>query len=157
MKKNTKSTKSPAPATKKVSIKVAAKAVKAVLPAAKAAKKAAKKPAAKPSKATAPKALAKPAPKPKISAGAAAQVQTTITASIDIGFGNALYLRGEGAGLSWDRGLPMNCVANDLWSLELGESARPIVYKFLVNDLTWSTGEDYVINSGANVQLVPTF
>jgi len=51
----------------------------------------------------------------------------------------------------------MNCVANDTWSMELGEASRPIIYKFLVNDLTWSAGEDYLVNSGANLNIVPTF
>jgi hypothetical protein len=39
----------------------------------------------------------------------------------------------------------------------LGESARPIIYKFLVNDLSWSAGEDYVVAPGTNVSVVPTF
>jgi len=157
MKKNTKSNKSPAPATKSDPIKLAGKTVKAVSAAAKPAKKIAIKPVAKPTKAAAPKAPAKSAAKAKITAIAAAPVVTTITALIDIGFGNALYLRGEGAGLSWDRGVLMNCVANDTWSMELGEASRPIIYKFLVNDLTWSAGEDYLVNSGANLNIVPTF
>ena len=160
MKKNIKSNKSPAPATKSYPIKLAGKTVKtvkAVSAAAKPAKKIAIKPVAKPTKAAAPKAPAKSAAKAKITAIAAAPVVTTITALIDIGFGNALYLRGEGAGLSWDRGVLMNCVANDTWSMELGEASRPIIYKFLVNDLTWSAGEDYLVNSGSNLNIVPTF
>ena len=81
----------------------------------------------------------------------------SITAKIDIGFGNALYLRGEGAGLSWDRGTKMNCVNDDTWMLELGESVRPVIYKFLVNDLTWSAGEDYIVPAGASVTVFPAF
>ena len=76
---------------------------------------------------------------------------------IDIGFGNALYIRGEGPGLSWDEGLLMNCVSDDQWQIALGESVRPIVFKFLVNDLSWSAGEDYSVASGASVTLQPTF
>jgi hypothetical protein len=159
MKKSTKPAKSPAPATKSVSKKA---------PAAPTAKVSAAKPtkkiAAKPAKAAAPvvtKAAAKPAAKseakPAVKPVAPALVTTSITATIDIGFGNALYLRGEGAGLSWDRGVLMNCVANDCWSHELSESARPLIYKFLVNDLTWSAGEDYTAPAGKNVAVVPTF
>jgi hypothetical protein len=145
MKKSTKTAQSPAPAIKPVSKKTAvAKATPA--PAA------APKPAAK-----AAKPAAKAAPKPPLKPVAPAPVLTTITAKIDIGFGNALYIRGEGAGLSWDRGLLMNCVADDRWSIELGESARPVIYKFLVNDLTWSAGEDYTVAAGTAVTVVPTF
>lgn len=86
-----------------------------------------------------------------------APVFTTITARIDIGFGNALYLRGEGADLSWDRGTLMNCIADNCWSLELPASTRPVIFKFLVNDLSWSAGQDYVVASGDTLAITPTF
>lgn len=131
MKKTTPSTsKSPAPAKKPAKLPVATKKI-------------APKPAAK------PVAPVKPvATKP---------VVTTITAQIDIGFGNALYVRGDGPGLSWDKGVLMDCVTDSQWQITLGESARPVVFKFLVNDLSWSAGEDYTVKSGASVTLVPTF
>lgn len=157
MKKSTKSIKSPAPATKPAVKKAPAAPVAAVkTSAAKPAKKIAKRAIVK-TAAPALKPAAKTAAKPAVKPVAPAPVTTTITAKIDIGFGNALYLRGEGAGLSWDHGLLMNCVADDCWSLELGESARPLIYKFLVNDLTWSAGEDYTVVAGRSVTVVPTF
>ena len=85
------------------------------------------------------------------------QLTTAITAQIDIGFGNVLYIRGDGPGLSWDRGVVMNCVADNQWRIALPESARAIVFKFLVNDLSWSAGEDYTTAPGAAVVLTPTF
>lgn len=84
-------------------------------------------------------------------------VVTTISANVDVGFGNTLYVRGEGSGLSWDKGQRMECVADDRWTLTLGESARPFVFKFLINDEVWCTGEDYTIAPGKSVTLVPTF
>lgn len=84
-------------------------------------------------------------------------VVTTITARIDIGFGNILTIRGEGPGLSWDAGVPMNCIADDQWQIKLGESARGFVFKVLVNDLTWNTGPDYTVASGASVTITPEF
>jgi hypothetical protein len=86
-----------------------------------------------------------------------APVVTIITARIDIGFGNTLYLRGEGAGLSWDRGTLMNCVADNCWSLPLPESGRPVIFKFLVNDLSWSAGQDYTVASGDTLATTPMF
>ena len=93
------------------------------------------------------------APKPV----AAKPVITTITACIDVGFGNTLYLRGEGPGLSWDQGVAMECVSADQWQLTIAESARPLVVKFLINDQTWSVGPDYTVSSGANVTIAPQF
>lgn len=84
-------------------------------------------------------------------------VVTTITANVDVGFGNSLTLRGEGAGLSWDKGIRMECVADDRWTLTLGESARPIVFKFLINDQTWNVGGDYTVVPGSSATLRPTF
>ena len=130
-----------------VPVQKAASAVKPAKPAVKLAKPAVK------TKTAAPVAAAAPAVKPVPTK----PVVTTVTAQIDIGFGNALFLRGEGAGLNWDTGLLMTCVNDHQWSVVLGESARPIVFKFLVNDLSWSAGEDYSVAAGSSVTLVPTF
>jgi len=100
----------------------------------------------------APATTAQPAP-----VLARTPVFTTITAHIDIGFGNAMYLRGEGADLSWDRGTLMNCVADNCWSLELAEPGRPVIFKFLVNDLSWSAGQDYTVASGNTLATTPMF
>jgi hypothetical protein len=82
---------------------------------------------------------------------------TFISAKIDIGFGNVLFLRGEGPGLSWDKGLPMECIGPDLWSATLTGATAPITFKVLVNDLTWNTGSDYVVEPGQSVTITPTF
>jgi hypothetical protein len=84
-------------------------------------------------------------------------VATTIIAQIDIGFGNILYVRGSGGGLSWDQGLAMENATADQWKITLGKTTKPVTFKFLVNDLTWSAGEDYVVEPGSTVTLVPTF
>ena len=113
-------------------------------------------PAKKRRTSAAPTPATKPAT-PSATVVVRAPVFTTITARIDIGFGNALYLRGEGADLSWDRGTLMNCIADNCWSLELPASTRPVIFKFLVNDLSWSAGQDYVVASGDTLAITPTF
>jgi hypothetical protein len=105
------------------------------------------KPAAR--KAPVVPAVKKTAPKPAVT--------TTLSAHLDVGFGNALYVRGEGPGLSWEKGLLMECVADDRWTLVLAESARPVVFKFLLNDEIWSTGEDYTAPSGTSAVFTPVF
>jgi hypothetical protein len=142
--------------------KSATKPVVAPAPAPKAAATPVKKPSApakKPAAKKQPAASRKPAPAspPAIKPGKAAPAVTIITARIDIGFGNTLHLRGEGPGLSWDKGVPLRCVADDEWTLTLPESARPVVFKFLVNDLTWSAGPDYVAAPGRALVLAPVF
>jgi len=127
-------------------------AVPAPVPVKKASEKTAAKVLA-PVKATLPKPVAAPA----VKAVPASVATTKIVAQIDVGFGNTLYVRGEGAGLSWEKGVPLDCIADDQWSLSLSETSRPVVFKFLINDLTWSLGEDYVAQPGSSVALTPTF
>lgn len=124
-------------------------------PSAPAKKSATPKPATKTKKNTAPKPAVKSVKVGK--ASAATPAGTVITARIDIGFGNALHLRGEGPGLSWDKGVPLRCLGDDQWMIEIGETARPVIFKFLVNDLTWSAGPDYIVTPGAAFVAKPDF
>lgn len=82
---------------------------------------------------------------------------TLISARIDVGFGNHLYLRGEGPGLSWDHGLAMDCISADSWTATLKGATDPVVFKVLINDETWCTGNDYVVEPGQSVTVNPTF
>ena len=97
------------------------------------------------------------APAKKKPAVPAERPATFISARADIGFGHHLYLRGEGPGLSWDHGLAMDCVAADLWSATLKGATAPVTFKVLVDDLSWSTGNDYVVEPGQSVTIVPGF
>lgn len=94
---------------------------------------------------------------PEVVATPKAVIESTLTAVIDVGFGNALYIRGEGAGLSWDKGVALTNVNSDTWTITFPETAQPIVFKLLVNDLMWSIGEDYVLAPGATVSVSPAF
>lgn len=150
MKKTTTKT-----ATKSVAPKAAAKPAAAKIAAPKktvAVKKPASTPVApaKPAKAT--KVAKAPAPKVK-----SVPVTTTIVAAVDVGFGNSLTLRGEGPGLSWVVGVPLECAADDRWSITLPETTHPIICKFLLNDISWSLGEDYTVLPGSSVVLSPVF
>jgi hypothetical protein len=120
-------------------------------------KDAAKAPAtiAKTSKAPAKKTAA-PAAKKK-PAVATEPPATFISAKIDIGFGNHLYIRGTGPGLSWDHGLAMDCVGAGLWTSTVKNATSPVTFKVLVNDLSWSTGNDFVVEPGQSVTVVPAF
>ncbi len=151
MKKSTKSAKPAAPQVKSVIPKpVEPKPVKktAVAPRKQAAPKA---PVAAPAQAATAATFASPAP------AKSSRPSTMITAKIDIGFGNALFVRGDGPGLSWDRGVAMDCMNDDTWSLVLPAGDYEVIFKFLVNDLSWSMGGDYVVASGKSVELTPTF
>lgn len=80
----------------------------------------------------------------------------TIEARIDVGFGNQLFLRGQGEGLSWDRGTPLECVDSQTWRLIL-PSKDKLQFKLLINDSLWAKGEDVVATPGKRVELIPAF
>lgn len=82
---------------------------------------------------------------------------TLITAKVDIGFGNHLYLRGEGPGLNWDKGIAMDCVANDQWTATIQNATSPVIFKVLINDVTWCTGNDFVVEAGQSITITPKF
>jgi hypothetical protein len=94
------------------------------------------------------------APAPTPIATAAAPI--TIEAKIDVGFGNRLFLRGQGEGLSWDRGTPLECVDSQTWRLVV-PSKDKLQFKLLINDNVWAKGEDVVVTPGKRVELVPAF
>jgi hypothetical protein len=130
----TKSTKSRAPATKPVPAKA----------------KPSTKPAVTKIKAPVrPAIVVKPvAPKPLV---------TTIAALIDVGYGNTLFIRGEGPGLSWDKGIALDVVGDNQWTITLPESTRPVVFKFLLNDISWSVGDDFTVAPGTSLSVTPVF
>jgi hypothetical protein len=73
-----------------------------------------------------------------------------------VGFGNSLYLRGEGHGLSWNQGVPLTCVDGSTWQWT-GQAADPLKIKLLLNDSVWAAGEDVVITPGQKVEISPAF
>ncbi|MEZ5413431.1 MAG: hypothetical protein R3F03_03850 [Opitutaceae bacterium] len=95
--------------------------------------------------------------KAKTASATPAPVPTTISALIDVGFGNTLYVRGEGPGLSWDQGLPMDCVADAEWTITVSGATTPLTFKFLLNDATWCTGADYTLAPGKIGAFTPEF
>jgi len=88
--------------------------------------------------------------------GAARSASTVIEAKIDVGFGNQLFLRGQGSGLSWDRGIPLECVDSKTWRLTFPAQEK-LLFKLLLNDSVWAKGEDVVVTPGQRVEITPAF
>ena len=117
----------------------------------KAAKKTVKKATTKTAKkTTVRKTTKKAAAKKPIS-------KTTIAARVDVGFGNNLYIRGEGAGLSWDVGILMKNLSPYEWAWEAKNASKPIEYKLLINDELWANGENQFAMAGDTAITAPTF
>lgn len=136
MKKITKTAaKTPAPATKPIAPAPALKSTVA--------------PKIKPPVAASPDAPAI-VTKPKAS-------RVTIVAAVDVGFGNALFVRGDEPVLTWTKGLALGNVAGSKWEIVLTGIEKPFAFKLLVNDEGWSTGENYLASPGDTVTVTPSF
>ena len=110
-------------------------------------------------KAVAPKkaAPAKKAVAPKKAAPAKkAAAATSIIARVDVGFGNALYVRGEGAGLSWNKGTALENTTPYEWTL-ISTKKGNVTFKFLINDELWAEGENITIEAGGESNSSPIF
>lgn len=161
-KKTTKPTTAAAAATPAASVTPAkAEAPKPAATAAPPAKAEAPKPTAKPASTKATKATKAPAAPAKATATAKKSIDSTATvvvAKYDVGFGNKLFIRGEGAGLSWETGVEMKNVENDVWVWTNNDLKKgAVACKFLINDDVWSTGENLFVPAGETSTVFPNF
>ena len=100
-------------------------------------------------------APAQPAP-PVAPVPVAPQV-TTITARIDVGLGNALFIRGAGHGLSWEQGQMLECTDSTTWVWSTTQARSLIAFKLLLNDQVWSQGDDLTVEAGKQLEVTPVF
>lgn len=135
----------------------AKKSVKKVAAKKAPAKKApAKKVAAK--KAPAKKVAAKKVPAKKAAKPAAKKApETSLIAQVDVGFGNTLFIRGEGGGLSWDVGIPMENISPYEWAFASNGKDGDLVCKLLINDENWAEGDNVTVPAGTRQMCSPTF
>jgi hypothetical protein len=100
---------------------------------------------------------AKPVRIDKAAAEKPAAALTQITAYVDIGPGNTLFLRGEGGGLSWEAGVPMECIGGHCWSWSARSVGQDITFKLLINDQHWSTGDNLTVADRDTATFMPAF
>lgn len=82
---------------------------------------------------------------------------TRLIATAYIGIGNKLYIRGEGPGLSWEKGVPLQFVSIGKWRWETPDATAPVKAKLYKNDqteclglgtLTLDPGRQHEVNAG---------
>lgn len=81
--------------------------------------------------------------------------KTEVIAQVDVGFGNTLSIRGLGAGLSWEKGLPMEW-SEGAWTWTTSNKEN-FEFKVLINDSSWAQGENLHAKAGTKVVFKPTF
>jgi hypothetical protein len=64
---------------------------------------------------------------------------TRLIVTAYIGIGNRLFIRGEGPGLSWEKGVPLQFVSIGKWRWETSDASDPVKFKLYKNDDTECT------------------
>ena len=59
---------------------------------------------------------------------------TRLIATAYIGIGNRLFIRGDGPGLSWEKGVPLQFISIGKWRWETSDASAPIKFKLYKND-----------------------
>jgi hypothetical protein len=167
----------PAPAPKKRTRKAAAPAAPAPAPEPAApppAEPAAKEP--EPAAVVeAPAAPAEPTPAPELVLESAPAESTPLPSEVSepavsadgatrlvvtayIGIGNRLFIRGEGPGLSWEKGVPLSFVSIGKWRWETNDAAGPVRFKLYKNDdVECSSLGERSVAPGAQLELTASF
>lgn len=82
---------------------------------------------------------------------------TVVEAKIDVGPGNALYIRGQGEGLSWDKGQPLRRGFGGSWIWTASKAKGRVLFKLLLNDAIWCKGENLSVEAGKLAEIAPAF
>ena len=83
---------------------------------------------------------------------------TRLVVTAYIGIGNRLFIRGNGPGLSWDKGVPLAFVSIGKWRWETNEAASAVKFKLYKNDEIECTAlGECSVEPGAQQQLTAAF
>ena len=82
---------------------------------------------------------------------------TAVVAKVKIGIGNKPFLRGEGPGLSWEEGVPMNFVEIGKWTWSPSDKDTPLVVQIYRNDEDPDPTGKHEVEPGQKLELSPDF
>jgi hypothetical protein len=82
---------------------------------------------------------------------------TRLLATAYIGIGNKLFIRGDGPGLSWDRGVPMQFVSIGKWGWFTHDASGPVRCKLYKNDDLASLTGEITLEAGRHTEVTALF
>jgi len=84
---------------------------------------------------------------------------TPIRVHYDVGIGNRITVRGDTDPFRWDCGIDAQNAAVDVWECQLDRVPAGATFQFkpLINDATYSTGDNYVGTGGQTLDIYPAF
>ncbi len=82
---------------------------------------------------------------------------TRLLVTAYIGIGNKLFIRGDGPGLSWEKGVPMQFVSIGKWGWASHDVTGPVACKLYKNDETAALSGEIFLEPGKHVELTALF
>jgi hypothetical protein len=82
---------------------------------------------------------------------------TSVVANVMIGIGNKPYLRGEGPGLNWDEGVPMNFIEIGKWAWSPPRKNASLTVQLYRNDNDPDKSGKIQIKAGEKIEITPDF
>ena len=93
----------------------------------------------------------------KAESSASSDGATRLLVTAYIGIGNKLFIRGEGPGLSWDKGVPMQFVSIGKWGWASHDATGPVKCKLYKNDETAALSGEVTLEPGKHVEVTALF
>lgn len=82
---------------------------------------------------------------------------TSVVANVMIGIGNKPYLRGEGPGLNWDEGVPMNFIEIGKWAWSPSRKNASLIVQLYRNDNDPDQSGKIDVQAGEKIEITPDF
>ena len=82
---------------------------------------------------------------------------TSVVANVMIGIGNKPYLRGEGPGLNWDEGVPMNFIEIGKWAWSPSRKNASLTVQLYRNDNDPDQSGKIEVKAGEKIEITPKF
>lgn len=98
-----------------------------------------------------------PATRAVLESSASSDGATRLLVTAYIGIGNKLYLRGEGQGLSWEKGVPMQFVSIGKWGWASHDVTIPLKCRLYKNDEAVALSGEVTLEPGKHVELTALF
>ncbi len=100
---------------------------------------------------------AEPASASGVESSTSSDGATRLLATAYIGIGNKLFIRGDGPGLSWDHGVPMQFVSIGKWGWFTHDAAGPVRCKLYKNDETAALTGEIILEAGRHTEVTALF
>jgi hypothetical protein len=82
---------------------------------------------------------------------------TRVIVQFDVGFNNNIFIRGNDAGLNWEKGIMLRNTQPNEWIWETEKLFNSCEFKILINDSQYELGDNHMLDYGRTIRYTPHF